>query len=170
MPESYPFEPDYNFLDKDEPVDPAKAEATRAEIDWLKERLGLTDDPQTLERVVAAAERMRDYLAARAVGSLAEQAAAEVLSRTYNRRVDIPEESEPVDHADAARAVVAAVRPTIAAETLHWVADQDDRWDGYCCHDHMAAVCRRAAEDIEAGRIDLPAALRADTEEGRADG
>ncbi len=48
----------------------------------------------------------------------AERAAAIELSRIYNRRDDIPIELEPADHADEARAVVAAVRPLIAKELV----------------------------------------------------
>jgi lysyl-tRNA synthetase class II len=52
----------------------------------------------------------------------AEQAAAGVLCRVHNRRVDIAMELEPADFADEARAVVAAVRPILAAETLENMA------------------------------------------------
>jgi hypothetical protein len=46
----------------------------------------------------------------------AERAAAEVLCRIHNRRVDIAVELVPADFAAEARAVVAAVRPILAAE------------------------------------------------------
>lgn len=50
-----------------------------------------------------------------------------------------------------ARAVVAAVRKQIAADALAWVAASPERWEGYCCHDHMAGVVMKAAEEIKAG-------------------
>lgn len=54
----------------------------------------------------------------------AERAAARELSRIYNRRDDIPVELEPADFADEARAVVAAVRPILAAEALSQAAER----------------------------------------------
>lgn len=53
----------------------------------------------------------------------------------------------------AARAVVAAVRPLLAADALAWVASSPERWNGYCCHDHMAGVVMKAAEEIRAGLV-----------------
>lgn len=53
----------------------------------------------------------------------AERAVARELSRIYNRRADIPQESVPADHTDEAIAVVAAVRDLIAAEALRAEAD-----------------------------------------------
>jgi len=47
--------------------------------------------------------------------------------------------------------VAEAARPILAAEALAWVASQPERWSGYCCHDHMAGVVLKAAEEIAAG-------------------
>jgi hypothetical protein len=52
---------------------------------------------------------------------------------------------------EVARAVVAAVRSQIAADALAWVAASPNRWEGYCCHDHMAGVVMKAATEIKAG-------------------
>jgi hypothetical protein len=58
----------------------------------------------------------------------------------------------PCDECSAtARAVVAAVRGQIAADALSWIASSPERWEGYCCHDHMAGVVMKAATEIKAG-------------------
>jgi hypothetical protein len=61
-------------------------------------------------------DELHDRHADRDELTLEELAAAEVLSRIHNRRVDIAQESEPADHADEARAVIAAVRSYIEAD------------------------------------------------------
>lgn len=81
----------------------------------------------------------------------AQQAAAQALARIHNRRVDIAYELTPEDFAGEALEVLDAVRPVLAAEALAWVASKPERWDGYCCHDHMAGVVMKAAEEITAG-------------------
>lgn len=84
--------------------------------------------------------------------SPAELAAAKALARDWNLRLaDGIQRMVPSDFTDEARAVVAAVRPILAAQALAWVASSSERWNGYCCHDHMAGVVMKAAEEIRAG-------------------
>lgn len=59
--------------------------------------------------------------------------------------------AEAIDYETEARAVVAAVRPILAAQALAWIASSPERWNGYCRHDHMAGVVMKAAEEIRAG-------------------
>lgn len=78
-----------------------------------------------------------------------ERAAAEALAARHNASDATHSYSSAAFHGDA-RAVVAAVRPLLAAQALAWVASSPERWEGYCCHDHMAGVVMKAAEEIRA--------------------
>ncbi|MEU5156789.1 hypothetical protein [Glycomyces sp. NPDC021274] len=82
----------------------------------------------------------------------AEQAAAEAIQNFCSHTGPSTDPASLCGECDElARAAVTAARPLVAAQALAWVAASPNRWEGYCCHDHMAGVVMKAATEIKAG-------------------